>query len=102
MENCIQIRPLVLQKNEFRAEQVEKNGMKLLMLKTDSLSSKEEKTTLCMILTKAGRKQIALSKYSKKIIQGKGMLALEKVFLVFIHCVTKVLLVEKNEHKEFN
>lgn len=30
------------------------------------------------------------------------MLALEKVFLVFIHCVTKVLLVEKNEHKEFN
>lgn len=30
------------------------------------------------------------------------MLALEKVFLVSVHHVTKVLLVEKNEHKEFN
>lgn len=46
----------MLQKNEFGAEQVEKNGMKLLMLKTDCLTNKEGRNNVMHDTNKSWKK----------------------------------------------
>lgn len=87
--------------NELRAEQRLKNGVKLLGKRYTVLSAKREKVVFSMMLTKAARKQIAFSRYSKKIIQAKATtLALERAFLVSNYHVAEIVA-EKNEYKKF-
>lgn len=79
-----------------------KNGVKLLGKRYTVLSANREKVVVfSMMLTKAARKQIAPSRYSKKIIQAKAItLALEKTFLVSNYHVAEIVA-EKNEYKKF-